>query len=89
MALNIHIEFKTQDREVLNRIWLFGEELSLAFRDGDLASLPMDEVDAVTTFLCVRLKSKRKAKRTQEIITDMLVKHNLLDITDVAPVRSE
>ena len=77
--MKIEISFATQDRSVINRIWIFGADVSLTLRETDLADLPMDEVDAATTFLCVRVKSKQKVRRASSLVKEILKQHNLLD----------
>ena len=38
--MKIEISFATQDRSVINRIWIFGEDLSLNLRETDLFESP-------------------------------------------------
>ncbi|QUS41240.1 hypothetical protein RPMA_22120 [Tardiphaga alba] len=78
--MNIRIHLHTDDKDVLRRIWWFSEDLYLKFRDSDLAHLPLGEVDAVTTDLLVRVKSRSKLRRSRAVIEDALRQHDLFEI---------
>lgn len=57
------------------RVWNFGEDLFYAFRDSDLATISLDDVDRAASQLRVKVKSRSKVRRVVNIIDKLLGEH--------------
>lgn len=83
MARHILIDFETTnaDADLNFRIWIFAEELYRAVRSNELASLPLEDVDRVSSQLILQVRSKRRVRRAVALIETLLGEHFLARIT--------
>ncbi|WP_312796665.1 hypothetical protein [Tianweitania sp.] len=68
-----------EHRDISYKIWIFGEELYLAFKATKIASMNIALVDEAVTTHEVEARSRATVARTRRIIQDMLDKHFLAD----------
>lgn len=85
MGRQIVIDFSSAPnlKEIGFRIWIFGEDLYRACRENEWASISLEGVDKATTRFRVTVHSKRRVKRTQEMIQKLLEKSHFTDVAKV------
>ena len=87
MPRKIVIDFDV-GREDFVRVWQFGEALYHACREDGWAVIALDEVDRATNQLKVSVFSKRRVRRIEKLIHQLLEKHFLGDRARVSLIMT-
>lgn len=82
MARRIIIDFKTtpDDSDLNFKIWIFAEDLYRALRSNEPASLPLEDVDRISSQLVIPVRSKRRVRRAVAVIEQVLEEHFLTQV---------
>jgi hypothetical protein len=86
MAWDIVIDFTLGANQLsdIGRIRNFGEDLYRQFRDDHWASISLSEVDRATDQLRVSVRSARRVRRIEQMITRLLKRHRLNEIAQLS-----
>jgi hypothetical protein len=82
VARRIIIDFKTtpDDSDLNFKIWIFAEDLYRALRSNEPASLPLEDVDRISSQLVIPVRSKRRVRRAVAVIEQVLEEHFLTQV---------
>jgi hypothetical protein len=72
---------------LMYRIWIFGEDLYGAFRNGRQASVDLEEIDRATDRICVRTIKNRQVRTVAGLIRKLLGRHHLEEVATLTEVK--